>query len=139
MKFENKLVKEVQLHQEEIKSKVLHQNEKANKVINAVEKCSFELEFVKSHGSNEQILLHAFKVQETLKECTEDLEKIALTSNVYKLDIEGFQHDLADLVVPYVNIGISQVPSTIVHKARNLLQAQFVPVASCNQNSTSLP
>lgn len=138
-KFENKLVKEVQLHQEEIKSKVLHQNEKANKVINAVEKCSFELEFVKSHGSNEQILLHAFKVQETLKECTEDLEKIALTSNVYKLDIEGFQHDLADLVVPYVNIGISQVPSTIVHKARNLLQAQFVPVASCNQNSTSLP
>ncbi|VDI82093.1 Hypothetical predicted protein [Mytilus galloprovincialis] len=125
---ENKLVKELKLQQEEVVAKVMHQNERANKVMNAIEKCSTELEFAKSHGSNEQILLHAFKVQKTIKACSDDLEQVALTSNVYNLEIEGFQNDLAELVEPPVSISISQ--STIVHKARNLLQAQFVSIGS---------
>ncbi|CAC5364099.1 unnamed protein product [Mytilus coruscus] len=129
-KCENKLVKELQLHQEEIKSEVLHQNERTNKVMNAIEKCSTELEFVKSHGSNEQILLHAYKLQKTMKACTDDLDKVVSTSKMYSLDIEGLQHDLADLVKPSVSISISQVPSTIVHKARDSLQAQFASVPS---------
>ncbi|CAG2257712.1 unnamed protein product [Mytilus edulis] len=64
------------------------------------------------------------------KACSDDLEQVALTSNVYNLEIEGFQNDLAELVEQPVSISISQVPSTIVHKARNLLQAQFVSIAS---------
>ncbi|XP_052094063.1 uncharacterized protein LOC127730055 [Mytilus californianus] len=128
--FENKVFKDLKLHQKEIKSKVLHQKEKATMVMNSVEKCSTELEFIKSHGSNEQILLHSFKVQKTVKTCTEALEDVLLQSKVYNLDLERFQHDLAVFAEPSVSISVSQSPSTIIHEARNLLQAQFVPVVS---------